>query len=157
MEHGDLVAYVRAVHARTSEVIALLDDLTLMWRPRIGEFTAGELAVHILASRAMNVRSVRGEATFYDGHEPPPGATAGLLRELDGASVAAASEGLEGADLERAVTTISGARIPAWRLMISGLIEHDVHHRSQLCEYLSARGITPPALYGLHTEELRRG
>ncbi|MGK2965000.1 MAG: DinB family protein [Tepidiformaceae bacterium] len=63
---------------------------------------------------------------------------------------------LEGADLEREVTTISGARIPAWRLMISGLIEHEVHHRSQLCEYLSARGITPPPLYGLHTEELRR-
>lgn len=156
MEHGDLVAYVRAVHARTSEAIALLDDLAVVWRPRIGEFTAGELAVHILASRAMNVRSVRGEPTFYGGHELPPGATASLLRELDGASVAAASEGLEGADLEREVTTISGARIPAWRLMISGLIEHEVHHRSQLCEYLSARGITPPPLYGLHTEELRR-
>jgi uncharacterized damage-inducible protein DinB len=31
-----------------------------------------------------------------------------------------------------------------------------VHHRSQLCEYLSGMGIEPPPLYGLHVEDLPR-
>ena len=46
--------------------------------------------------------------------------------------------------------------IEAWRRVMGGLIEHEVHHRSQLCEYLSANGIEPPPLYGLHAEDLPR-
>jgi uncharacterized damage-inducible protein DinB len=65
--------------------------------------------------------------------------------------------GLVGADFDAGVRTLSGATVPAWRILLNGLIEHEVHHRSQLCDYLSAAGVEPPALYGLHAEDLPRG
>ena len=36
------------------------------------------------------------------------------------------------------------------------LIEHETHHRSQLCEYLRQIGLEPPPLFGLHAEKLPR-
>jgi uncharacterized damage-inducible protein DinB len=157
LQPADLLAYVRGVHDRTYEAVALLDDESVDWRPREGEFTCGELVAHIAASRAMNVRSVCGEATRYEGHELPPLAGWNFVRRLAEHSSTEALRKLERADLSAEVTTISGARMPAWRLLIAGLIEHEVHHRSQLCEYLSMMGIAPPPLYGLHAEDLRRG
>lgn len=155
-QHGDLLAYVRGVHDRTYEAVALLNDATVDWRPREGEFSCGELVAHIAASRAMNVRSICGEATRYEGHELPPLAGWNFVRRLAEHSSTEALRKLENADLAAEVATISGARMPAWRLLIAGLIEHEVHHRSQLCEYLSMMGIPPPPLYGLHAEDLRR-
>jgi uncharacterized damage-inducible protein DinB len=38
--------------------------------------------------------------------------------------------------------------------VVGGLIEHETHHRSQLCEYLRQLGIEPPPLFGLHAERL---
>ena len=64
---------------------------------------------------------------------------------------------LHDADFEAPVRLLSGAEAPAWRIVLAGLIEHEVHHRSQLCDSLRAAGIEPPALYGLHAEDLPRG
>lgn len=157
LQPNDLLGYVRAVHDRTYEAVALLDDATVDWRPREGEFSCGELVAHIAASRAMNVRSICGEATRYDGHELPPLAGWNFVRRLAEHSSTEALRKLEQADLAAEVTTMSGVRFPAWRMVIAGLIEHEVHHRSQLCEYLSMMGIAPPPLYGLHVEDLQRG
>jgi uncharacterized damage-inducible protein DinB len=65
-------------------------------------------------------------------------------------------EGLRVAELAAEVRTIRGQAVPAYQIVVSGLIEHEVHHRSQLCEYLTAAGVSPPALYGLHEEDLPR-
>lgn len=138
LQPADLIAYVRAVHDRTYEAVALLDDSTVEWRPREGEF-------------------ICGEATRYEGHELPPLAGWNFVRRLAEHSSVEALRKLEAADLSAEVTTMSGTRVPAWRLLVGGLIEHEVHHRSQLCEYLSMMGIPPPPLYGLHVEDLRRG
>ena len=156
LQPADLIGYVRAVHDRTYEAVALLDDATVDWRPRDGEFSCGELVAHIAASRAMNVRSICGEATRYEGHELPPLAGWNFVRRLAEHSSVEALRKLEAADLAAEVTTMSGTTVPAWRLLVGGLIEHEVHHRSQLCEYLSMMGIPPPPLYGLHVEDLRR-
>jgi uncharacterized damage-inducible protein DinB len=34
------------------------------------------------------------------------------------------------------------------------MIEHEIHHRSQLAVYLSLLGVEPPQIYGLGVEDV---
>jgi uncharacterized damage-inducible protein DinB len=152
-----LHAYVRNVHDRTYEAVELIPDDLVDWRPRPGEFSMGELVAHIAGARHMNTRTIAGETTRYEGHELPPRAGANFIRRLAEHSSTTSLTMLASADFERLLSPLPGRDpVPAWRLVISGLIEHEVHHRSQLCEYLGMNGIAPPPLYGLHVEDLPR-
>jgi uncharacterized damage-inducible protein DinB len=156
MHDSELVAYVERVNTRTREAAALLTPTQLGWRPRPGEFTAAELVTHIAAARRMNLARIMGRTAVYSGHEVPPGASPTNLLLLLYQTAAEIAAQLAAGDLSKTVTMLSGSG-PAWQLVVGGLIEHEVHHRSQLCEYLSGMGVEPPALYGLHAEDLPRG
>lgn len=156
IEKDDLVKYVTNVHARTYEAVQRLDDSHLHWRPAPGEFTAAELVMHIINTRLMNLEGIQQKRQRYRGHAVPAGAAAhDLERRLlrSGKKVIA---GMAGADLEAIIPNLAGDAFPGWRRVIGGLIEHEVHHRSQLCSYLTGMGIEPPPLYGLHAEDLPR-
>jgi uncharacterized damage-inducible protein DinB len=157
MERDDLIAQVGAVHGRTFEAAERLTDALVAWRPREGAFSAGELVVHIAHTRLMNVATIMGEPTRYRGHDVRAGEGRDWLLQLLLRTSKKTIAGLVGADFDAGVRTLSGATVPAWRILLNGLIEHEVHHRSQLCDYLSAAGVEPPALYGLHAEDLPRG
>jgi uncharacterized damage-inducible protein DinB len=43
--------------------------------------------------------------------------------------------------------------VKTWHLLMA-MIEHEVHHRSQLAVYLSLMGVQPPQIYGLKLEEV---
>ena len=152
----DLVAYVGSVHARTFEAVSLLDDDHLRWAPRPGEFTAGELALHIANTRLMNVLTVSGGRIRYKGHTMTPGADAASIRQTLLRSSKKTITALHDADPAALIRNTRGAEIPTWRIALGGFIEHEVHHRSQLCAYLSGLGLAAPALYGLHAEDLPR-
>ena len=154
--HDGLIAYVGSVHDRTYDAVALIPDELVDWRPRAGAFSFGELVAHIAASRDLYARLILGEQPRYEGHELPPRAGWNFIRRLAEHSSTEAVRRLEGADLEQEVTGLEGQPVPAWRLVIAGLIEHETHHRSQLCGYLSQQGIAPPALFGLYEEDLPR-
>ena len=151
-----LITYVGGVHARTYEAVARLDDARLDWRPAPGEFTAAELAMHIINARLMNLEGIQRKRQRYRGHAFPEGGTAHDLQRLLLRSGKKVIAGLVDADLEAEVPNISAGTSPGWRRAMSGLIEHEVHHRSQLCGYLAGMGIEPPPLYGLHAEDLPR-
>ncbi len=104
----------------------------------------------------MNAATILGKPARYDGHELPPCAGANFVRRLAEHSSATVLRELAGADLERQLETLSGGSVPAWQVVLGGLIEHEVHHRSQLCEYLGMNGIAPPALHGVYAEDLPR-
>jgi uncharacterized damage-inducible protein DinB len=156
LDFADLVSYITRVHGRTLEAARALPDDRIDWRPRAGEFSAGELLTHIANSRLMNVGTIRGEGTRYRGHGVRPGATAqdlaALLLRTSKTTIARLSD----ADLEAEVRNLAGSAVPAWQILLGGLAEHEVHHRSQFCEYLAGMGIEPPALHGVHAEELPR-
>jgi len=158
VDDAELVEYVERVHRRTREAVERLTDALVDWRPRPGEFTAGELAAHIAGSRLMNARSIAGEPVRYPGHDVAPGTTVeGLLALMDRTSREALAL-LTACDLSSEIEsrTSDTGKMFAWQRVLGGLSEHEVHHRSQLCEYLSTAGIEPPPLYGLHVEELPR-
>ena len=60
------------------------------------------------------------------------------------------------AELKKYLMELADRWLQQSHRVLGGLAEHEIHHRSQLCEYLSGAGIEPPALYGLHAEELPR-
>jgi uncharacterized damage-inducible protein DinB len=152
----DLVKYVVNVQARTYEALERLEDGHLGWRPAPGEYSLAELALHIVAARRMNLGAIEGGTLRYPGHEPPPGLTAARLRERCLRSGKKTVAVLASADLERVIDNLAGDPFPAWRRVLGGLVEHEVHHRSQLCSYLAALGVEPPPLFGLRVEELPR-
>lgn len=154
--HDDVIKYVVNVQARTFEAFERLEDRHLPWRPAPGEYSVAELALHIVAARRMNLEAIAGGELRYPGHEPPPGLTAARLRELCLRSGKKTVAVLATADLERVIGNLTGDPFPAWRRVLGGLVEHEVHHRSQLCGYLAQLGIAPPPLFGLRVEDLPR-
>ena len=150
----DLIKYVTNVHARTYEAVERLRDEDLSWRPAPGEFTAAELVTHIANSRLMNLGGIQTGELHYPGHRVKPEATALGMRRTALRTSKKTIAGLIDADLERLIPQTNGEPFPAWRRVIGGLIEHETHHRSQLCEYLRQLGLEPPPLFGLHVEQL---
>lgn len=154
IEKEDLVRYVTGVQARTYEAVERLRDEDVDWRPAAGEFTTGELVTHIANSRVMNLGGIQTGELHYRGHRVRPGTTALALRRMmlrTGKKVVA---GLVTAGLERHIPQTFGEPFPAWRRVLGGLVEHETHHRAQLCEYLRQMGLEPPPLFGLHVERL---
>lgn len=154
MERAALIRYVGNVHARTFEAVERLGDEHLGWRPAEREFTVAELVLHIHAARLMNLEAITTGLTRYRGHAVAESATAADLRKLILRSGKKTIAGLVDADLERPIANLAGEEFPAWWRILGGLVEHEVHHRSQLCGYLAALGLEPPPLFGLHVEDL---
>lgn len=152
----DLIRYVTGVHARTYEAVERLRDEDLAWQPGTGEFTTGELVTHIANSRVMNTESLQTGRLRYKGHTVRPGTNVLTMRQLILRTGKKTIAGLVDADLEQVIPAADGHTLPAWRRVIAGLIEHETHHRSQLCEYLRQMGLEPPPLFGLHAEDLPR-
>lgn len=152
----DLINYVGNVHGRTYEAVERILDGQVHWRPAPGEFSVAELVTHIAASRVMNLGGIQTGVTRYRGHAVKEEVTAADLRRLVLRTGKKTVAGLVDADLERVIPNLAGPAFPAWRRVLGGLIEHETHHRSQLCSYLGMLHIEPPPLFGLHVEELPR-
>jgi uncharacterized damage-inducible protein DinB len=60
---------------------------------------------------------------------------------------------LPDAALHQPRADITGQPIKASRLLMA-MVEHEVHHRSQLASYLGLMGFEPPQLYGLQVDEV---
>ena len=104
----------------------------------------------------MNSAAVQTGITRYPGHRVKDTATALALRRLMRRTSRQAIAPISAADLERIIPNLAGPAFPAWRRVLGGLIEHETHHRSQLCAYLAALQLEPPPLFGLHVEDLPR-
>jgi uncharacterized damage-inducible protein DinB len=147
--------YFGRVYGRTLEVARALPSEQIDWRPAPGELSCGELIRHIGSTELMNVRAVATGEMRYPGHHTTLGAThAATLAYLQECH-AAAQALLQAMEPQRLRLNIPGQwqDVPGWRRLL-GMIEHEIHHRSQLCTYLSLLGCAPPALFGIHVEDL---
>jgi uncharacterized damage-inducible protein DinB len=92
----------------------------------------------------------------YAGHTHGAQADLGtLIAELE-AGHAAAMERLRGLPDEQLLAprpTLDGPETKAWRLLMA-MVEHEIHHRSQLALYLALMGVEPPQIYGLGVEDV---
>jgi uncharacterized damage-inducible protein DinB len=60
--------------------------------------------------------------------------------------------GVPDARLAEKVEDLDGGRRSAWRFLMA-MVEHEVHHRSQLDAWLALAGTEPPHIYGYSMEE----
>lgn len=153
---GLFADYFAGVRRRTLSAARALPDEAMDWSPRPGEFTAGDILRHLAAAQRMYLSAFRGEGWRYPGHDrslaPDRAAALVLLedrqRELDVLLRDTPAQALRARHPD-----LAGRPFSAWRLLLM-MVEHEVHHRSQLDCYLSQLGVVPPHLFGLGVEEL---
>ncbi len=154
-EFEKIVGWFERVYERTWQVAQAVPPDQLDWRPASSEFSCAELIRHIGSTEVMNVQRLETGKLVYPGHRENSGYRQSEVLAYLSNCHAQAINGLNRygeAGLTRLIPTNHG-QIEGWRVLV-GLIEHEIHHRSQLCSYLSQLGTPPPPLYGLYVEEL---
>ena len=152
--------YFEGVRRRTRDFFTAIPADRIDWTPRPGEYTCGDIVRHVTATEAMFVGAVVDGHWRYAGHDrtlaPTLAAALVALDEGHAASAARLRALPDGALGEVRPPLEPGARpVRAWRLLLA-MVEHEVHHRSQLASYLTWMGLEAPDIFGLGVEEVER-
>jgi uncharacterized damage-inducible protein DinB len=148
--------YFGSIRRRTITYIQTIPADHIDWAPKAGEFTFADLVRHIAAGEGMFVGAVVAGRWHYTGHDQPKlDSLPALLAHLETHHEAAMRDlsNIDDAVLTQDRPALKGTMIKGWRLLMA-MIEHEVHHRSQLAMYLTLIGVTPPQIYGLTVEEV---
>lgn len=148
--------YFASVRRRTLTYVQALPSDQLDWTPREGEFSCGDILRHLVAAEAMFVGVVATGRWHYQGHDAQAEDTlAGLIARLEHGHTRALAtlRALSDAALQEQRPSLDGPSLRAWRWLLA-LVEHEIHHRSQLAMYLTLLGITPPHIFGLGVEDV---
>ena len=160
----DMASYLRffdSVSRRTRRDIAALPPAAAAWRPPAsageGSWTIGQIVGHIGGTRLYFASAYRGEGWIKDPHELAREDRATWLPWLDetGARYAALLRDTPPAWLTRKVAMIDtpGETLSGWRLLMM-MIEHEVHHRSQIDTYAGLNKWEVPHIYGRSAEQV---
>jgi uncharacterized damage-inducible protein DinB len=152
----EFIDYFAGVRKRTLNFVRVIPADQLNWAPKAGEFTCADILRHIAAGERMFTGVVTHSKWKYGGHAGDQKTLDELIAHLDQThtEMMDALHALPDAELHQPRPTLEGdMQIKAWRwLMI--MVEHEIHHRSQLAMYLFLLGVTPPHMAGLGVEDL---
>jgi uncharacterized damage-inducible protein DinB len=152
----DFTRYFDSIRRRTVNYIKTVPPDRSDWAPQAGEMTCGGLVRHLAAGEQMFVGVVVGGRWLYTAHDVEgPDHLAAALADLQATHDAAlaALRTLPDSTLMEQRPTLNGPPTKAWRLLMA-MVEHEIHHRSQLAMYLSLMGVPPPHIYGLGVEDV---
>jgi uncharacterized damage-inducible protein DinB len=154
-DFDEIVGWFERVYARTLEVARSVPPEKLDWRPAPGEFSAADIIRHIAATEVMNVARIGSKKLVYGGHSDEYARTYPEVIAYLETCHAEAVNMLQNYGLDALTTLVptNQGDIAGWRVIV-GMLEHEIHHRSQLCSYLTQMGITPPPLFGIYVEDL---
>lgn len=152
---AEFVRYFDGVRRRTLVAVDRLTPDLLRWRPRPGEWTCGDIVRHVAGAERFFVTKVL-EDRWTDDLDP------GAPLDLDGTR--ARLDAIHREQMERLAARpddrlqhrlrdLDGGTVRAWRFLMA-MVEHEVHHRSQLDSWLSAAGAEAPQLYGYRMEDV---
>ncbi|HMQ29280.1 MAG TPA: DinB family protein [Chloroflexaceae bacterium] len=150
------IAYFETVRRRTLHYCRAVPSEQIDWAPRPGELSFGDLVRHIAAAEQMFVGVAAAGRWAYPGHERERGAThAEAMAHLAAvhADAVAALGALDDEALRDERPALDGRPVAVWRVLML-MVEHEVHHRSQIASHLAELGVAPPQIYGLSLEEL---
>jgi len=154
---ASFISYFESIRRRTLNYIHTIPLDLFEWQPAPAEMTCGDIVRHIAAAEHMYVGLIVTGRWHYPGHTHDPAATVeAQLAELE-AGHARALERLrqlpDGALSQLRPALGEGPPIKVWRWLMA-MVEHEVHHRSQLAVYLTLMGVTPPQIYGMGVEDV---
>ena len=154
----DFIKYFEGVRRRTLNYIRVVPPERLGWAPKSGEFTCADILLHFAASERMFVDVVVDGRWKYPAHE------AQGEQNLEQMITQIESDHIEimeklkqfpdqGLIEPRYGPKREGHPLKAWRWLMA-MMEHEIHHRSQLAVYLSLMEVQPPHIFGLGVEDL---
>ena len=151
--------YFDAVNRRALRDVGALPGEADGWRPATGEgekaWSINQLVGHMASSRLYFASAYRGEGWVF----PPAPDVSTRERWLPVLEESAAEfrrqlEGTPDEWLNRKVALIdSDGAISGWRVLMM-MVEHDVHHRSQIDTYSGINGWDVPHIYGRSAEQV---
>lgn len=150
------VDYFEGIRRRTLNYIHAIPADRVDWSPRIGELTCGDLARHLAAGEIMFAGVVAEGRWTYVGHDRSlAGGLDEILTYLQSSHTEAIKmlRRVDDSILTDPRPALKGPPVKTWRWLLA-MVEHEVHHRSQLATYLSLMGIEPPQIYGLGIEDI---
>lgn len=151
--------YFEGVNKRAMRDIAALPPDADGWTPATGEgekaWSINKLVGHICGSRLYFASAYSG--TGWISPRPPDVSKRELWIPALQASFEEFHAKLAGTPpewLERRVDMIdSDATLPGWRLLLM-MMEHDIHHRSQIDTYAGINGWDVPQIYNRSAETI---
>ena len=152
----NFVQYYDGIRQRTLKYVRSIPAENIAWSPKEGEFSFGEIVRHIVAIEQMITGLVVEGVVRYQGHNLDAGMTCGdLVRELETEHQTAMRllELLGDGCLASRRKAIDGTYVKVWRLLMT-MVEHEIHHRSQLAVYLTLLEIEAPQLYDLGVDDV---
>ena len=156
---ADFLRYFDAVHRRARRDIAALPEAADGWTPAAGDgenaWSINVLVGHMAGGRLYFASAYRGEGWIQP--QPPDVSRRELwVGALDesAAQLRAALAGTPDAWLQRKVAMIdSDGALSGWRVLMM-MVEHDIHHRSQIDTYAGLNGWDVPDIYGRSAETI---
>lgn len=156
-------AYLRffdSVHRRTLRDIGALPSEAEGWQPETGSgenaWGIAQIVGHIAGSRLYFASAYRGEGWLQDWPVPSTEQRSGWLPALE-ASAAAFRERIAGTPeewLNRRIQMIdTDAGLRGWRILMM-MLEHEVHHRSQVDTYAGLQGWDVPDIFNRSAEAI---
>jgi len=153
---ASFIEYFESIRRRTMQYVRTLPADRIDWSPSAGEFTCATIIRHLAAAESMFVGVVVAGRWRYPGHDHEPSDDLeALIVQLETSHAAAmnALRALNDAALNEPRPLLKGPALKAWRVLMA-MVEHEVHHRSQLAVYLALMGVEPPHIYGMGVEEV---
>lgn len=152
----DFIAYFDSVRKRTLRYARVVPVYHINWSPQEDEFTCADILRHIASTEKMFVDVVTQGRWLYEGHNGNQSSLEELIKYLEQTHREAmnALSSLPDSELSQPRPAFEGdAQVKVWRWLMA-MIEHEIHHRSQLAMYLHLLEVTPPHIYGLGVEDL---
>lgn len=156
---ASFLRYFDAVNRRAMRDVAALPSGADGWAPPIGEgekaWSINTLIGHMAGARLYFASAYRGDGWI----SPMPPDVSGRDRwlpaiEESAGKLHAALDGTPDAWLQRKVAMIdSDGALSGWRVLMM-MLEHDIHHRSQIDTYAGINGWDVPDIYGRSAETI---
>ncbi len=150
---ASFLRYFDAVHRRTMRDVAALPPAAAEWTPpdQEGEigWSIGRLVGHTAVSRLYFASAYRGEGWLYPEVTLDPRDQAGWVPYLQHAADEFHRRLADTPDdwLSRRIAMIdTDGSLSGWRLLVM-MVEHEVHHRSQIDTYAGLEGWPVPQIF----------
>jgi len=159
----DIASYLRffdSLRRRTERDVAALPPAAAAWRPPVvnGEtgWSIGDIVGHIGASRLYFASAYRGEGWIWGSPEVDRDDQRTWLPWLEASAerFVARLRDTPDAWLTRRIEMIdTPGALSGWRMLMM-MLEHEVHHRSQIDTYAGLEGWPVPDIFGRSAEDV---
>lgn len=147
-EIEDLTEHLERYRAVTLQVLDLVDDDELGWRPAPDRYSLGQQLLHIAQTEDLYGHGLfEGDWNYDRARFPeriPDGAGLRVLYERVRAFTRQRLAGLDAAALGAFVMIPGSPLEHTLRSWLWFVLEHEIHHKGQIWGYLRDMGKTPP-------------